>query len=66
MPYVGWIGTIAGIIESARNIGAPVLYVKVDHYHTFNYSWYKYENYFYTKSNYTGLIKHTTEYKKMF
>lgn len=58
MPYVGWVGTIASIIETARNMGKPVLYVKVDHYHNSNYS-------FYTDSKYTQLIKHTTEYKQM-
>lgn len=65
MPYVGWVGTIASIIETARNMGKPVLYVKVNHYHNSNYSFYKYENYFYTDSKYTQLIKHTTEYKQM-
>lgn len=47
MPYVGWIGTLAGIIEEARNAGIPKLYIKIDHYHTASYVWYKYENYFY-------------------
>lgn len=65
MPYVGWIGEIAGIIQAAKNIGASTLYVKVDHYYITGYSRYKYENYFYSDSKRTKLIKHTTEYKQM-
>ena len=65
MPYVGTLVSIISIIQSARNIGAETLYVKVDHYYIDGYSMYKYENYFYTNKERTKLLKHTTEYKRM-
>lgn len=65
MPYVGTVATIAAIITTARNMGAPILYVKVKEYYYTGYSKYKYENYFYADKKRKKLIKHTTEIKYM-
>lgn len=66
IPYVGpTIFGVAGIIETARNFGAPTLYVKQKVYCTSDYSNYAYRNYFYSDSNHSKLIESNTVYKKM-
>lgn len=65
MPYVGSVVGLIAIIKTAKNMGAPVLYVKVKEYYYTGYSKYKYENYFYANKKRTKLIKHTTTIKRM-
>lgn len=64
-PYIGPVVAIAGIVKTAKNLGAKTLYVKVKQYYYTGYSKYKYENYFYSNKSRTKLIKHTTTYQKM-
>lgn len=65
MPYVGLIGTFYGIIDAARNIGAPMLYIKVKQYHTKGYQFYRYESFFYSNSARTKLVKKLVNEKRM-
>ncbi|WP_415336098.1 hypothetical protein [Clostridium perfringens] len=66
IPYVGpTLFGVAGIIETARNLGAPTLYVKQKVYCTSDYSNYAYKNYFYSDANHSNLIDSNTVYKKM-
>ena len=65
MPYVGTVATIAGIIQTARNLNAPTLYVKVNQYHTKGYQFYKYDSFFYSNKARTKLVKRVTKEKRM-
>ncbi|MDB6354369.1 hypothetical protein PH235_12430 [Trichococcus sp. K1Tr] len=65
VPYVGWIGTIAGVVEAFRSLGKTVMYTKTDHYYIDGYSRYKYVTYYYSDSNRTKLVRTTTFYKDM-
>lgn len=65
MPFVGKLVGLIAIIKTARNMGAPVLYVKVKEYYYTGYSKYKYKSYFYANKKRTKLIKQTTTIKRM-
>lgn len=65
MPYVGPIFGVASIIETARNLGAPVLYIVEKMYCTSDYSNYAYKNYFYSDASHSKLIKSNIVYEKM-
>lgn len=65
VPYVGWIGTIASLVETFKNMGKPVMYTKTDEYYIDGYSRYKYVTYYYSDSGRTNLVKTSTLYKDM-
>lgn len=65
MPYVGYISAIYGVIDAARSIGAPMLYIKVKQYHTKGYQFYRYESFFYSNSARTKLVKSLVNEKRM-
>lgn len=65
VPYVGYISAIYAAIDAARSVGAPMLYIKVKQYHTKGYQFYRYENFFYTNSARTKLVKTVIHEKRM-
>lgn len=65
MPYVGWIATIAGVVEAFKSLGQPIMYTKTDHYYIDGYSKYKYITKYYSNSSRTKLVRTTTLYKSM-
>ncbi|WP_239254642.1 hypothetical protein [Listeria ilorinensis] len=58
---VGAFTTIVGIISGFRSYGLKEVYIKIDQYYNSYTHYVKNYFYFYKKSNYTSLIKSTTE-----
>lgn len=65
VPYVGWIGTIASVVEAFKSLGKTTMYTKTDHYYIDGYSRYKYVTYYYSDAKRTQLVRTTTLYKDM-
>lgn len=65
VPYVGWIGSIAGVVEAFKSLGKTTMYTKTDHYYIDGYSRYKYVTYYYSDAKRTQLVRTTTLYKDM-